>query len=674
MKKKALYCAGAYILIMQMLFSAVFPCYAAQDGAEAFSQEEGRPKVTSVSISPGTAVVSKNAACTFTATVAGENNYSREVAWSVSGQTSQNTFIDGNGILNVASDETASSLIVKAVSKQDSNFSATALVSVQASTYYIRLQASPDNGGSVFGSGAVKEGGYAVITATPNDGFTFEGWLLNNNRVSQDARYVVDNIRSDVTYVAEFKPMECRITVNVNDGNAGTATEGRTVKYGEGITLEATPKDGYQFDGWTENGNTVSRDSRMQVDHITGDRTFTAVFKKKEVKTYTITASVSSAGGTITPEGKTTVTEGSGVLYTVTPKSGYAIRTVYVDGKEIGKTASFNFSDVRGDHTISADFVEAPGQGDNSGKTQDKTEVKDDPEKKPKDGDEQKGGSSGGKTGDEDGGKEKPENTDGEEKDKEQLTGTLAELRVSVDEAMRLIRTDEDEELLDGARNTGDLQLTVRNDFMDSEQESYGVPDFEKVPKMLLSGKEELEMLQGRLPVTIDLYIKDTEGKETQEVREGFEEKKLPGMEIGRHFEISLKETKGKETQTVSELPEKLKVAIRVPEPLKAENRRFYILRLHTKEDGSRDFAQLTDEDDSPDTITFSTDKLSSCAIAYFDWETADASEAETEGPEAAKGAANDKSVASVAAVLAAALAVGVISLLVGYVVVKKRR
>lgn len=134
--------------------------------------------------------------------------------------------------------------MVKAVSKQDSNYSATALATIQASTYYIQLQASPDNGGSVFGSGAVKEGGYAVITAAPNNGFTFEGWLLNNNRVSQDARYVVDNIRSDATYVAEFKPVDCRVTINVNNADGGTATESRTVKYGENIVLEAAPKGG----------------------------------------------------------------------------------------------------------------------------------------------------------------------------------------------------------------------------------------------------------------------------------------------------------------------------------------------------------------------------------------------------------------------------------------------
>ena len=655
MKRRVIYRVGVYICMMQMFFSMAFPCCAAEIGTGAFPVEEGRPTVTSVSISPGTVVVSKKAACTFTATVTGENNYSREVAWSVSGKTSGNTFIDGNGVLNVAADETASSLVVKAVSKQDSNYSATALASVQASTYYIQLQASPDNGGSVYGSGSVKEGGYAVISAAPKDGFIFEGWLLNNNRVSQDARYVVDNIRGDLTYVAEFKPVDCRITVNVNDSNAGTATESKTVKYGESMTLEAAPKEGYQFDGWTENGNTVSRDSRMEIGNITGDRTFTAVFKKKEVKTYTITASVSSANGTVTPEGKTTVTEGTAILYTITPKSGYAIRTVYVDGVEIGNTSSFNFSYVKEDHTISADFVKAPEQKENNAGTQDKnkTDNSDDPQKKPQ-------GDDGSK-------KEETDQKDDQEEEEEEFAGTLAALHISVTEAKQLIAEKKDGELIAEAMETGDLQMTVHNDFADGRQENFGVSGFQSVAGLLLSTEEELLMLQGDLPVMIDLSIKDMEGKTPQEVKDAFEEKKLPGMTIGRYFEITLEETKKEEKETVSELAEELKVVIHVPKPLQAEDRKFYVLRLHTEKDGSQEFAQLLDEDESPDTITFSTDKFSPYAIAYIDWKTEEAVEAGGE-------AVDNNRMRNVAGMVIVAMAVIVTATGIWYIVGRKKK
>lgn len=597
MRRRGLYRIGVYICMIGMLFLTAFPCHAAEIGTGAFPAAEERPAVTSVSISPGTVVVSKNTTCAFTASVTGENNYSKEVAWSVSGQTSGNTFIDGNGVLNVASDEAASSLVIKAVSKQDSNYSATALAYVQASTYHIQLQASPENGGTVYGSGEVKEGGYVVISATPNDGFTFEGWLLNNNRVSQDSRYIADNIRGDATYVAEFKPIDCRITVNVNDSNAGTATESRTVKYGEGVTLEAFPKDGYQFDSWTENGNTASKNSRMQIDKITGDRTFTAVFKKKEAQNYTITASVSSGGGTVTPEGKTTVKEGTAVMYTITPNKGYAIRTVYVDGVEVGNTASFNFSNVRGDHTISADFVEAPVQENTNTKApeqadrtgvQEKTDNDDDPQKKPQ--------------GEEAPKKEETEREDKSEPEKEKRTGT------------------------------GDLQINIYNDFADGRQENFGVSGLESAAGQLLSEEEKRLMSQGDLPVAIDFAIRDREGKVSQETKDIFEERKPSGMTIGRYFEITLeKRKKGEEKESVSELAEKIKVVLHVPQPLQAQDREFYILGLHTQKDSGPEFVQLSDEDENPDTITFSTDRFSSYAIAYIDREKEEEGKTERE-------------------------------------------
>lgn len=667
MSRKAVCRAAAYLLMAMLCLFPAFFCHAAESGEDAFSAEEERPTVTSVSVSPGTAVVSKNGTCAFTASVTGENNYSREVAWSVFGQTSPNTFIDGNGILNVASDETASSMIVKAVSRQDSTYSATALVTVQASICYIQLQASPDYGGSVFGSGSVREGGYAVISASPNDGFTFEGWFLDDNKVSADARYVVDNIHGDATYVAEFKQVDCHVTVHVNDSNAGTATENKTVKYGESITLEASPRDGYQFDGWTENGNTVSRDSKMQVNRITGDRTFTAVFKKREAKSYTVNAYVGAGSGTITPQGKTTVTEGSGVLYTITPGEGYAIRTVYVDGKEIGKTSSFHFTDVRGDHTISVDFEKAPAKADTGmEKKPEQAEVKDDPEKpaneKPEGSEKEK---------EEESNREEPEENGAKEEEPE-LTGTLAELGISENEARKLIEENRDEELLAGAQNTGDLQLTVRNDFMDEENQNFGVPDFGKVPKQLLSKEEKLRMLQGGLPVSMELYIKDTEGKESEETKEAFDREKLPGMRIGRYFEISLSETKEKETKGVSTLPEKLRMTIGVPEHLKAENRKFYVLILQPDESAEQGLVQLTDEDESPDTITFSTDRLSRCAIAYMDLDMGN--EKETEGiTEEETDVAGEKNATNAVVAIAVMLAAGATLLLLWYGIAKKR-
>lgn len=297
-----------FIMTVILWGAAGLPC-AAEESAPA--------AIHSVAVSPGSTVVTKNATCTFTATVTGENGYSSEVVWSVSGQTSQSTFIDSKGVLNVAADEGASSLVVKAVSRQDSAYSATALATIQTATY--------------------------------------------------------------------------RVNISVNDGNGGTATEGKTVNAGENMTIKATPKEGWRFVEWKENDKSISTNQEFTLENITGERNLTAVFEKEPPKTYTVTASVSSSGGIITPTGASPVPAGSWIGYAITPDRGCRVRMVYVDGAAIGAATSYNFTDVHGDHTISAEFEPDPAQTqpnpdqtNGTGTKPDQT-VSDDPEQKDSD-------------------------------------------------------------------------------------------------------------------------------------------------------------------------------------------------------------------------------------------------------------------------------------------------
>lgn len=75
--------------------------------------------------------------------------------------------------------------------------------------------------------------------------------------------------------------------------------------------------------------------------------------------TYTITAS-SGTGGTVTPSGTTTVAQGASQAYAITPSSGYNIETLLIDGGPVATSTTYTFSDVQGNHTISATFVYIP--------------------------------------------------------------------------------------------------------------------------------------------------------------------------------------------------------------------------------------------------------------------------------------------------------------------------
>lgn len=87
------------------------------------------PTVDSVTVSPATAYITKGASKTFSATVTGDNSPAQTVTWDVSGNTSASTTIS-NGTLNVGSNETATTLTVKATSTVDTSKSGTASVTV----------------------------------------------------------------------------------------------------------------------------------------------------------------------------------------------------------------------------------------------------------------------------------------------------------------------------------------------------------------------------------------------------------------------------------------------------------------------------------------------------------------------------------------------------------------
>ncbi|NOX19431.1 MAG: DUF1565 domain-containing protein, partial [Chlorobi bacterium] len=74
---------------------------------------------------------------------------------------------------------------------------------------------------------------------------------------------------------------------------------------------------------------------------------------------YTITASA-GANGTISPSGTLHIAEGTDQTFTITPDTGYEITDVEVDNVSVGAVASYDFTNVTADHSISATFQFVP--------------------------------------------------------------------------------------------------------------------------------------------------------------------------------------------------------------------------------------------------------------------------------------------------------------------------
>jgi endo-1,4-beta-xylanase len=139
--------------------------------------EDNEPTITSITISPSTTTVEKNASRTFTATVTGNNDPEKTVTWSIV-QTNKNsgTTINASGVLYVAAAETLESLTVRATSTMDTSKSGEATVTVIPSTIPTTQLDS-----NATGVRTITSNGRATLT----DPYHYEVWTEggNNNKL-----------------------------------------------------------------------------------------------------------------------------------------------------------------------------------------------------------------------------------------------------------------------------------------------------------------------------------------------------------------------------------------------------------------------------------------------------------------------------------------------------------
>lgn len=127
-------------------------------------------------------------------------------------------------------------------------------------TYEIIVSYDND-AGNVTGGGVYYSSGMCTITATPNEGYSFDSWTENDVVLSIDENYtfLVDSAHS---ITANFTINQYTINVSVNEEqlSAGSVSGGGTFDYGDECTVIATPNTGFTFDSWTINGLGVSTD------------------------------------------------------------------------------------------------------------------------------------------------------------------------------------------------------------------------------------------------------------------------------------------------------------------------------------------------------------------------------------------------------------------------------
>jgi uncharacterized protein (TIGR02145 family)/uncharacterized repeat protein (TIGR02543 family) len=184
------------------------------------------------------------------------------------------------------------------------------------------------NGGTVSPEGATTHnaGTSIIVTAAPNEGFTFGGWAGMPAGATTSGSSITFNISGNVTLTANFLQVVGTHTLTVTAGIGGTVSpEGISAhSAGATVTVTAEAEEGYRFIGWTGAPQSVNSSEVSITFNMDSDITLIANFEEeKEEETHTLTVTAGD-GGTVSPVGTSAHVTGTSITVTATPNEGYA--------------------------------------------------------------------------------------------------------------------------------------------------------------------------------------------------------------------------------------------------------------------------------------------------------------------------------------------------------------
>ena len=107
-------------------------------------------------------------------------------------------------------------------------------------------------------------GTYAIVNATPTDGYDFLGWYTSNNEFIEfktESKTTYFKVTKDVTYYAYFKNDSQYTVTYINSSVQKDIYKIEIVNSGEGaLGFSAPKKKGFDFKGWSEDLDNVTKD------------------------------------------------------------------------------------------------------------------------------------------------------------------------------------------------------------------------------------------------------------------------------------------------------------------------------------------------------------------------------------------------------------------------------
>ncbi|MEJ2126311.1 MAG: hypothetical protein P8X84_02170 [Candidatus Bathyarchaeota archaeon] len=198
------------------------------------------------------------------------------------------------------------------------------------------------------------QGGYKVFNINPEVGYYVSDVLVDGISVGTQTSYNFTNVVTNHNLTATFATNQSTISLSISSNPGGEISPTGTllIPYGTSQTFTITPNTGYKIADVLVNGSSIGASSSFNLHYLTGNTAIKADF---EPKTLTITVQ-DTEHGSITPSGTIQVNYGHTQSFTFNPEDDYFVSDILVDGNPVGSTASYSFSNVTSNHTLSAIF------------------------------------------------------------------------------------------------------------------------------------------------------------------------------------------------------------------------------------------------------------------------------------------------------------------------------
>lgn len=213
--------------------------------------------------------------------------------------------------------------------------------------------------GSIIGENTVAFGEDYTFTVIPDDCYEIASVTVNGTPVTPTNNiYTISNVTDAQSINATFSQISYTITASAGNGGTISNVGNTTINCGDDITYTITPDEGYMISDIEVDGQSVGSENSYLFTNVTSDHTISATFEIIPAGEVVIVVNADTEGGSVSPTGTQTITEGEDFIFTVTPDACYEIGIVTINGNEVSldENNSYTIANVTEPQSINATF------------------------------------------------------------------------------------------------------------------------------------------------------------------------------------------------------------------------------------------------------------------------------------------------------------------------------